>query len=283
MKFKLIVLLLTIVFLQGCTSKFAYNNADWVAQWYIDDYLDLTREQNRNVDRALDSVLEWHRETQLLLYRQQLVALSNDLDNLPISEKVWLKHFNDLTDHWHRVRHELSTRAATLAPQLDQQQVSYLFTKLEESSKERLDDFNDKTLEEYRSDRNENLLDTIENFLGSVNKQQKSYVATFVEQAKITEQEWFDSRVKLQAAMKKLFVFSAEAELTTEIFKIMVNPDQFKSETLLDAYPHNRQLLVSMLQKITTNLSEDQVTYFKDEINDLIELIDDVSPNFSKP
>jgi hypothetical protein len=279
MKFKLIVLLLTIVFLHGCTSKFAYNNADWVAQWYIDDYLDLTREQNRNVDRALNSVLEWHRETQLLHYRQQLVALSSDLDNLPISEQVWLKHFNDITDHWHRVRHELSTRAAALAPQLDQQQVNYLFEKLEESSKERLDDFNDKTLEEYRSDRYENLLDTIENYLGSVNKQQKSYVATFIEQARITEQEWFDSRVKLQAAMKEVFVFKAEAELTSEVFEIMVNPDQFKSETLLDAYPHNRQLLVSMLQKITTSLSEDQVVYLKGEINDLIELIDDVSPN----
>jgi hypothetical protein len=58
---------------------------------------------------------------------------------------------------------------------------------------------------------------------------------------------------------------------------MMVNPDQFKSDTLLDAYPHNRQLLVSMLQKITTSLDQDQVTYFKGEINDLIELIDDVS------
>ena len=278
MRFKLIALLLTIVFLQGCSSKFAYNNADWLAQWYIDDYLDLSREQNRNLDVELESVLEWHRETQLLHYRQQLVELSNDLDTLPISEPVWHKHFSQITDHWHRMRRELSTRSAKLAPQLNQYQVNYLFAKLEESNKERLDDFNEKTVEEYRSDRFEKLLETIENYLGSVSRQQESYVKEFVDQATITEQEWFDSNVKLQAAMKNVFVSNTNEELTSELFKIMVDPDQFKSDTLLDAYPHNRQLLVSMLQKITTSLDDDQVSYFKGEINDLIKLIDDVSP-----
>ncbi|MFQ3171504.1 MAG: hypothetical protein ACI9DG_001539 [Oleispira sp.] len=277
MKFKLIVLLLIIAFLQGCTSKLAYNNADWLAQWYIDDYLDLSRDQNRNLEIELDSILEWHRNTQLLHYRQQLVALSNDLDNLPISEQVWLEHLNQITDHWQRARRELSTRAAKLAPQLDQYQVNYLFTKLAENNKERLDDFNEKTIEEYREDRFERLLETIENYLGTVKRQQKSYVGIFIDNSKITEQEWFDSKVKLQAAMKNVFVSSTESELTTELFKIMVNPDQFKSDTSLEAYPHNRQLLVSMLQKITTSLDQDQVTYFKGEINDLIELIDDVS------
>jgi hypothetical protein len=278
MRFKLIALLLTIVFLQGCSSKFAYNNADWLAQWYIDDYLDLSREQNRNLDVELESVLEWHRETQLLHYRQQLVELSNDLDTLPISEPVWHKHFSQITDHWHRMRRELSTRSAKLAPQLNQYQVNYLFAKLEESNKERLDDFNEKTVEEYRSDRFEKLLETIENYLGSVSRQQESYVKEFVDQATITEQEWFDSNVKLQAVMKNVFVSNTNEELTSELFKIMVDPDQFKSDTLLDAYPHNRQLLVSMLQKITTSLDDDQVSYFKGEINDLIKLIDDVSP-----
>lgn len=285
MKYKFIVLLLIIAFLQGCSSKFAYNNADWLAQWYIDDYVDLTGDQNRNLDIELKSVLKWHRETQLLQYRQQLVDLSNDLDHLPMSEQTWLKHFNQITGHWQRLRRELSTRAATLAPQLDQHQVNYLFAKLENNSKEKLEDFNEKTIKEYRSDRLEGLLETLENYLGSVSKQQKSYAATFVEQAIITEQEWFDSNVKLQTAMKKSFVPSTNAELTeelsetltTQLFKIMDNPDQFKSDTLLEAYPHNRQLLLSMLQQITTSLSETQVTYFKGEINDLIQLIDDVS------
>ncbi len=285
MKYKLIVLLLIIAFVQGCSSKFAYNNADWLAQWYIDDYVDLSRDQNQNLDIELKSVLKWHRETQLLQYRQQLVDLSNDLDHLPISEQTWLKHFNQITDHWQRLRRELSIRAATFAPQLDQYQVNYLFAKLEDNSKERLEDFNEKTIKEYREDRLDGLLETLENYLGSVSKQQKIYAAIFVEQAIITEQEWFDSNVKLQTAMKKSFVSNTNAELTeelsekltTQLFKIMDNPDQFKSDTLLEAYPHNRQLLLSMLQQITTSLSDTQVTYFKGEINDLIQLIDDVS------
>ena len=281
MKYKLIVLLLTIAFLQGCTSKMAYNNADWLASWYIDDYVDLSRDQNRNLEIELESVLKWHRETQLSQYRQQLVALSNDLNHLPISQHIWLTHFNQITDHWQLLRRELSTRAATLAPQLDQQQVNYLFAKLEENNKENLEDFNEKTLEEYRADRLERLLETLEDYLGSVNRQQKNDATIFVEQAKITEQEWFDSKVKLQAAMKKAFVSRIKAEqpvtLTEELFELMSNPDQFKSDIFLGAYAHNRQLLLNMLQSITTSLDEDQVSHLKSEINDLIQLIDDVS------
>jgi hypothetical protein len=287
MKYRLIVLLFVVAFLAGCSSKMAYNNADWLAQWYIDDYVDLSRDQNRHLKRELESVLEWHRETQLLQYRQQLVVLTNDLDNLPISEQAWLNHVNKITDHWLRVRRELSLRAAKLAPQLDQNQVNYLFTKLAANNKERLDDFNEKTLAEYQEDRLERLLDTLENYLGRVNKQQQDYAATFVKQAKITEQEWFESKVKLQAAMKEVFVSRAKTELTNALaneltdtlLKIMDNPDQFKSATLLASYPHNRQLLLSMLQKISTSLDQDQVTYLKGEINDLIQFIDDVRPS----
>lgn len=281
MKYKLIVLLLTIAFIQGCTSKMAYNNADWLAHWYIGDYLDLSRDQERHLKAELESALAWHRETQLLQYRQQLVALANDLNHLPISEQVWLRHFDQFTDHWQRLRRELSIRAVSLAPQLDGQQVNYLFAKLAENNQERLENFNEKTLEEYREDRLERLLDTLENYLGSINSQQKNAASVFVEQAKITEQEWFDSKVKLQAAMKKVFVSSIKAEqsvtLTEQLFELINNPDQFKSDSLLDAYSHNRQLLLSMLQSITTSLSEDQILYFRGEINDLIQLIDDVS------
>ncbi|MGK0406074.1 MAG: hypothetical protein ACJAR6_001454 [Oleispira sp.] len=281
MKYRLIVLLFVVAFISGCSSKIAYNNADWLAQWYIDDYVDLSRDQNRHLEIELESLLEWHRETQLLQYRQQLVVLANDLDHLPMSEQVWLNHVNQITDHWQRVRRELSTRAARLAPQLNKNQVNYLFAKLAENNKERLDNFNEKTVAEYRAGRLEKLLDTLEDYLGTVNKQQEDYATTFVVQAKITEQEWFDSKVKLQAAMKNAFVSRAKTELTTELstelFKIMINPDQFKSDTLLAAYPHNRQLLLSMLHKISTSLDKDQMTYLTGEINDLIQLIDDVS------
>jgi hypothetical protein len=286
MKYRLIALLLMIAFLQGCTSKMAYNNADWLAQWYIDDYVDLSRDQNRHLEIELESLLEWHRETQLLQYRQQLVVLINDLDHLPISESVWLNHVNQITDHWQRVRRKLSIRAARLAPQLNENQVNYLFAKLEKNNKERLDDFNEKTVAEYRENRLEKLLETLENYLGTLNKQQADYAEIFVAQAKITEQEWFDNKVKLQAAMKTVFesrpktALSTEltTELSAELLKIMVNSDQFKSDTLLAAYPHNRQLLLSMLHKISTSLDKDQVTYLKGEINDLIQFIDDVSP-----
>jgi hypothetical protein len=98
MKIKLILLVLFLSCLQGCSSKLAYNNADWLANWYIDDYLDLTLDQNQLLSLELESVLAWHRETQLPEYKKTLLNISSDLNNLPMSEATWLQHFNAIQD-----------------------------------------------------------------------------------------------------------------------------------------------------------------------------------------
>ena len=276
---KTIIFVCLIASLQGCSSKLAYNNADWLSNWYIDDYLDLNTDQNRTLKKELVSVLEWHRTTQLSQYKQQLLALSNDLDSLPISEEQWLYHFNSITAHWHRARKEVSLRSAKLAPLLDPTQVDYLFKKLHQKNQQKLDDFNDQTLEEYRNARFESMQDAIKDYLGSISEQQKKIARAFTGHAIVTEQEWFDSKVALQGAMKAAFNNENPTELTDTLYGLMINPDQFKANNLLEAYATNRTLLVRMLHKLSTSLSVEQVMHFKDEIADLIALIESLEVN----
>ncbi len=276
---KRIIFVCFIILLQGCSSKLAYNNADWLSNWYIDDYLDLNVDQNHILKKELVSILKWHRTTQLSQYKQQLLALSNDLDSLPISKEQWLYHFNSITAHWHRARQEVSLRSAKLAPLLDLTQVDYLFKKLHQKNQQKLDDFNDQTIEEYRDARFESMQEAIEDHLGSITQQQKQYGQTFTDQAVVTEQEWFDSKVALQGAMKTAFKNENPTELTEQLYALMINPDQFKANNLLAAYDTNRTLLVSMLHKLSTSLSVEQVMHFKDEIADLIALIESLEVN----
>jgi hypothetical protein len=274
---KTIIFVCLIILLQGCSSKFAYNNADWLSNWYIDDYLDLNDTQNRTLKKELVSALEWHRTTQLSQYKQQLLALSSDLDSLPISEGQWLIHFNNITTHWHRARNEVSLRSAKLAPLLDPTQVNYLFKKLHEKNQQKLDAFNDQTLEEYRESRFESMQEAIEDYLGSISEQQKQFALEFTGSAVITEQEWFDSKVALQGAMKA--AFEDDRELSDQLYVLMINPDKFKADSLLEAYNTNRTLLVSMLHKLSASLSVEQVIHFKEEIADLIALIESIEVN----
>jgi hypothetical protein len=273
---RLILIVIALLCVQGCSSKFAYNNADWLANWYIDDYLDLSPDQNRILEKELESVLVWHRQTQLPQYRQSLLKISNDLNNLPISETAWRQHFNRITGFWHTARNELSLRSSKLAPLLNQGQVDYLFKKLHEKNLSKLEDFNDQTIEEYRDQRYEKLSDTVKDYLGTLTKEQQEYVLEFTQNAIVTEQEWFDSKLSLQTAMKEAFKLNQSADLSNQLFLLMSNPDQLKPKSLIDVYDNNRQLLITMLHKLSASLTLSQVEHFQQSINDLLENLDDL-------
>jgi hypothetical protein len=273
---RLILIVIALLCVQGCSSKFAYNNADWLANWYIDDYLDLSADQNRILEKELESVLVWHRQTQLPQYKLSLLNISNDLNNLPISETAWRQHFNRITGFWHTARNELSLRSSKLAPLLNQAQVDYLFKKLHEKNLSKLEDFNDQTIEEYRDQRYEKLSDTVKDYLGTLTKEQQEYVLEFTQNAIVTEQEWFDSKLSLQTAMKEAFKLNQSADLSKQLFLLMSNPDQFKPKSLIDVYDNNRQLLITMLHKLSASLTSSQVEHFQKSINDLVENLDDL-------
>ena len=79
---RLLSALLVFAFvLAGCSAnRFLYNRADTFVRWAIDDYVDLTREQQKRFDADLDEVLDWHRRDELPLYREFIVSSLDALE-----------------------------------------------------------------------------------------------------------------------------------------------------------------------------------------------------------
>ena len=71
--------------LAGCSAnRFLYNRADTFVRWAIDDYVDLTSEQQRQFDADLDGLLDWHRRDELPLYREFIVSSLDALEGLSL-------------------------------------------------------------------------------------------------------------------------------------------------------------------------------------------------------
>lgn len=69
---KNLLAIFVFLLLSGCSSQFAYNNLDWLAYWYIDDYIDFTAEQEVIVDQKLITWLDWHKQQELPRYLSDL-------------------------------------------------------------------------------------------------------------------------------------------------------------------------------------------------------------------
>ena len=80
-------LLLTLL-LGGCSTSFTYNHLDWLIPWYVDDYVDLSRDQKQFLKGELAPILEWHREEELVRYIAILDQVENDLTHKVTAETV---------------------------------------------------------------------------------------------------------------------------------------------------------------------------------------------------
>ena len=92
---RLLSALLVFAFvLAGCSAnRFLYNRADTFVRWAIDDYVDLTSEQQKRFDADLDGLLNWHRRDELPLYREFIVSSLDALEGgVTIDEAIEVSH-----------------------------------------------------------------------------------------------------------------------------------------------------------------------------------------------
>ena len=91
---KKLILLFGFLLLVGCSTKFTYNNLDWLIHWYVDDYVELSDRQENLFDEHFANWLNWHRSEELAKYVKHLKSLKADVENErltaeSISDHLW--------------------------------------------------------------------------------------------------------------------------------------------------------------------------------------------------
>ena len=83
---------LCLCLLAGCSSEFLYNRVDRLAQFYIERYIDLDRDQSRSLKVNLEGLKEWHRYNELSEYQDFLNQIETDiqLDITPETINGWM-------------------------------------------------------------------------------------------------------------------------------------------------------------------------------------------------
>lgn len=80
----LLLALVAALLLQACSAvRLGYGHADSLARWWIDQYLDLSPEQDALVQERLARFFAWHRKTQLPDYANLLRQGRNFVDGQP--------------------------------------------------------------------------------------------------------------------------------------------------------------------------------------------------------
>ncbi|MDE1211019.1 DUF6279 family lipoprotein [Vibrio aestuarianus] len=123
---------LSLALLVGCGTKFVYHNLDWFMIDYIEDYVDLTKEQKTILSERIVNISQWHKQQEIPLYVQQLDKLSQ-ITPRTMTVELFHKQEVKMRAHYHRLLQKIEPDIYSLAQQLSDQQVKTLMLGLEKN------------------------------------------------------------------------------------------------------------------------------------------------------
>ena len=190
---RLAAVLLALLLLAGCGNTFLYNRLDWLIGWYVDDYVELSRAQEKVFQQRLRPVLDWHRREELVLYAALLrqieadSAASLDADTVRDWSRQLLLALERIETRLWPLIHEIGA-------DLDQAQMAELFENIRARQRELEEEYLTRTDEEYAEDNFDRLSENLRDFLGPLSAAQEDQIARAAQAMRRLDQAWLEER-----------------------------------------------------------------------------------------
>ena len=177
----------------GCTATFTYNNLDWLIPWYVDGYVDLTRDQRQHLEDRLEPLLEWHRDEELVRYIALIDRMEADLAG-PVSATTVQTWIDGIETAAARTEANMLDLALDFGATMNDAQVAELVASLWERQREYEEEFLPRSDAEYRQDSFDNLADFLERFTGRLSKPQEQRLSEASAALQRFDRAWLEER-----------------------------------------------------------------------------------------
>ena len=264
-----------LVLLAGCSLTFPYRYADWIILWELDHYFDLTPEQRHDLDLRLTPLLARHRREAIPQYEAFLVQIRQRLERGVTSQDIdWTYATYD------RLRADLFERlvaeGGVFLASVDPSQVRTLEQALQKD--------NDKAARLVQAPKQERLerraqdtIDWLEDWLGSLSKDQEAQIRAWSLALPDTQQVWLAYRQQRQQKLLALLHQPRTPErVAQELRAMLVFQDQTAPQSYQDAVRQMRAAIKTMAlaidQRTTANQRHHAVTKLQrliDQLHDL--------------
>jgi len=264
-----VCLILALLALGGCSSTtFLYNRLDFIVPWYLDDYVELDRDQRQQFDRLLDPFLDWHRQEELPAYVAVLDQIEGTLGQ-PVTRQEIDAIAGAFEDAWLRLEGRSLDWLLTLGASLTDEQVEEFLQNLEERQQKYEEKYLSRSDEEYREEMYDNLLDRAQDYLGRLDREQKAALRAASEAMIRADGPWLEERARWHARLAELL--QREPGWEQRVRDAVARRDETLSQAYREAYTHNLMLIQETIADLLNSRSERQERRLRGEIADLRE------------
>ncbi len=262
--------------LTGCGSKWLYDNSDWFAAQYLDNYIELNDPQRAFLRHTVRMSVPWHRTNELPLYIDHIDDIDS-IDPKTFSVADYREQQQRFQQHSLRVYEYFSTQIVTLISRLDDDQAEQFMDYLRVKHVKRKQRYQNYDEQQFRQRFQTKMTETLEKWMGPLNEKQTVLVADWAQQRNVTLPLWFDYQTRLRIEVDQLLKKrSDQALIKSALDSFVYNPQQFYSQQLQRLVEQNSQLgeeyLVAIINQMSASQNrhlENELDYWRDVMQDL--------------
>jgi Family of unknown function (DUF6279) len=257
----------SLLWLSACSSTtFVYNRLHLILPWYVDDYVDLERDQRKQLDVMLAPFLAWHRQQELPLYIELVDAIESSLDQ-PLSPGNVAAIYADIEAAWFRLEAESLNWLLELGATLSEEQVESFLAELQERQLDYEDEYLSRSDREFHRESYDNFLDSLQDYLGRLDKSQRNRLREASESLVRSDDVWLQERAAWLVQLGVML--QRQPGWQQEIRDAIARRDETVSQRYRDTYEHNLQVIFSTLADVLNSRTEKQDTHLRRELDDL--------------
>mgnify|MGYP005993580135 CR=1 FL=1 len=240
----------------GCSTRFVYNQLDWLAPWYLDDYVTIEHYQQDLLTSSLDSVLDWHRATQLSRYGDFLKVISSDVQG-SISEEKVAKYFLQLDEFIETLFIEFANEFTPLIAQMNPRQQAELIENLAIKNQKYYEKFVLIGEAESKASSKKRVEKFLDDWLDELSASQVQMINQWSTQTHWLSPGFYESRQAWQTRLHS--IFNAQNANKPEMIKSMFkNRREFWSVDLRQKFRHNQQVTTVFIVNFFNSLDANQ-------------------------
>ena len=260
--FKLFLLASTVLVLSACSFKTLYNNADWVLAGMVNDFITLSDEQETDVEKRIEQLMQWHRKSQLPIYSEDLKEIKKYTQEGLTDESAEII-FAKFLSYWHALRDRISPEMAELFLTLNEKQKKELFETLEEQNKEMQEKFAESTEEERLEKGGDKMVDNFTEWNGELSSEQEALLRSWPEKFKPVHEDRAKFRLAWQAGLKEiLFNDSLSKEQEREqLLQLINNPEDYQTEEHKAKLVYNSKQVKALMLAFGETVTDEQRAY----------------------
>ena len=184
--------------LGACSAlRFGYNQADELAYWWLDGYLDFNQNQTPRVRDALAQWHAWHRRTQIPDYSALLARARTEAPG-PITPERICQWWQDVRGRFDIAVERAVPPAAEVMLTLTSEQIRHIERRYAKGNDEFRADYLQTDTAERRKESIRRAVERAETFYGRLDEPQRARVAQSVAESPFDADVWFAERKRRQ-------------------------------------------------------------------------------------